>query len=75
MNWLDKFILIWSKQGRSTIELNKVNIFYERFNNLPDFNNYGRHKKKNQILKDILSEKWNYHIDKIEILLQLIFRS
>ena len=57
--WLDKIISIWSPMMRSTNELSRLNIIWEKFN------------QGEEIIDEILSRKWKYHKDKVFLLLEL----
>lgn len=73
MNILDKILLIRTKQGRSTIELSRANELLERFNNIPTKElPLCRKEDMQKLYDDILSRKWKYHKDKIQILIHMI---
>lgn len=60
MKLLDNIIGLFSGQMRSTLELSRLNTIWERFNGGED------------VLDDILSNRWKYHKEKVKLLLTFI---
>lgn len=56
--WLDKIMAIWSPMMRRTNELARLNIIWGKFN------------EGENVIDDIISQKWSYHKDKVKLLLE-----
>ena len=57
---LDNIIALFSKQMRATLELARLNKLWERFNN------------GEKIKEEVLNQKWKYHQEKVNLLLDII---